>query len=143
MSFLLDTNVVSELRRGRDPNVSLWASSIQDQELHLSVLTLGEVRKGIERLRPRDPVQADAFDAWLEMLRTDFVDRILPVDERVAQRWGRLSITQDRPVVDSLIAATALVHGLTVATRNIADFEGCGAPLFNPWLPRPDPSSTL
>ena len=91
MSFLLDTNVVSEIRRGRDANVAAWASEVADADLHLSVLTLGEITKGIERLRGRDPDQAAVFAAWLEQLRDHFADRLLSIDDRVAEEWGRLN----------------------------------------------------
>ena len=133
MTFLLDTDAVSEIRRGRDPNVSAWASEVADTELHLSVLTLGEIRKGIERLRRRDPDQADVFATWLAELRTRFAARILPVDTRVADDWGRINAPAERKTVDSLIAATARVHELTVVTRNAADFKDCNVPLLNPW----------
>jgi len=136
VSFLLDTNVVSEIRRGRDPNVAAWAGEVGDAELYLSVLTLGEIRKGIERLRERDPDQAEVFAAWLEQLRDHFADRILSIDERVAEAWGRLNAPAERKTVDSLIAATARVHDLTVVTRNITDFEGCEVTLLNPWQPQ-------
>lgn len=133
MSFLLDTNVVSEIRRGRDANVVTWASEAADAHLHLSVLTLGEITKGIERLRGRDPDQADVFAAWLEQLRDHFADRILSVDDRVAEEWGRLNAPAERKTVDSLIAASARVHDLTVVTRNISDFEACDVAVLNPW----------
>jgi toxin FitB len=139
VTFLLDTNVVSEIRRGRDANVAAWAGDVADADLHLSVLTLGEVRKGIERLRGRDPEQAELFSAWLEQLRAHFEDRSLPIHDRVAEEWGRLNAPAERTTVDSLIAATARVHDLTVVTRNIADFHGCDVPLLNPWQPKATP----
>ena len=135
MTFLLDTNVISEIRRGRDPNVAAWASEATDAELFLSVLTLGEIRKGIERLRRRDSDQAEVFAAWLEQLRDQFADRILPVDDRVAEEWGRLNAPAERKTVDSLIAATARLHDLTVVTRNTGDFDGCDVSVLNPWRP--------
>jgi toxin FitB len=140
VSFLLDTNAISEIRRGRDPNVQAWAAAVPDGDLHLSVLTLGEIRKGIERLRVRDVPHADTFAAWLAELLTRFAQRILTVDTRIAQESGRLNASTPRNTVDSLIAATALVHGLTVVTRNAADFEGCEVGLLNPWSYQP-PSS--
>lgn len=97
------------------------------------MLTLGEIRTGIDRLRPRDPQQAARFDTWLSQLRGRFADRVLPVDDRVAEQWGRLSAAAPRKTVDSLIAATAHVHALTVVTRNTRDFEGCDVPLLDPW----------
>lgn len=137
MSFLLDTNVVSEIRRGRDPNVRAWADSVDDVDLHLSVLTLGEIRMGIDRLRGRDPVQADVFARWLGDLRSRFGDRILPVDAQVAEEWGRLNAAAPRAMVDSMLAATALIHDLTVVTRNTKDFEGCTVDLIDPWEHQP------
>lgn len=133
MSFLLDTNVVSEIRRGRDARVRGWADAVDDVELHLSVMTLGEIRAGIDRLRAHDPEQADVFARWLNELRTRFAGRILPVDAGVADRWGRLNAIASRNTVDSLIAATAQAHDLTVVTRNTKDFQGCEVPLLNPW----------
>jgi toxin FitB len=133
VSFLLDTNVVSEIRRGGDANVATWSGEVADADLYLSVLTLGEIRNGIELLRHRDPHQADVFAVWLEQLRENFADRILSIDGSVAEAWGRLNAPGERKTVDSLIAATAVVHGLTVVTRNTKDFEGCGVRLLNPW----------
>lgn len=138
MSFLLDTNAVSEIRRGRDQWVRAWVSEVADAELHLSVLTLGEIRKGIELLRDRDPAQAEVFASWLNELRTRFADRIVPIDDRVAEEWGRLNAAAPRNTIDGLIAATARIRGLTVVTRNTDDFEGCGVPLLNPWHHQPD-----
>ncbi|MGA2008293.1 MAG: type II toxin-antitoxin system VapC family toxin [Solirubrobacteraceae bacterium] len=138
MSFLLDTNAVSEIRRGRDQWVRAWVSEVADADLHLSVLTLGEIRKGIELLRDRDPAQAEVFASWLNELRTRFADRIVPIDDRVAEEWGRLNAAAPRNTIDGLIAATARIRGLTVVTRNTDDFEGCGVPLLNPWHHQPD-----
>ncbi len=140
MSFLLDTNAVSEIRRGRDPNVRAWADTVDGSELYLSVLTLGEIRTGIDRLQRRDPVQADVFTRWLGELRTRFAGRILPVDSRVADQWGLLNAVASRNTVDSLIAATAHVHELTVVTRNTKDFQGCHVRLLNPWDSTPPQS---
>lgn len=140
MSFLLDTNAISEIRRGRDRNVAAWANSVADRELHLSVLTLGKIRKGIERLGGRDRAQADVFSIWLSELSERFSDRVLAVDARVADEWGLLNAPADRNTIDSLIAATARVHDLTVVTRNTSDFEGCQVKLLDPWKQRP-PSS--
>jgi toxin FitB len=141
LSFLLDTNVVSEIRRGRDLRVRAWAREVDDIDLHLSVLTLGEIRKGIEMLRDRDPAQAEVFANWLGELQTRFADRIVPIDVRVADEWGRLNAAAPRNTVDSLIAATAGIHGLTVVTRNTGDFEGCGVALINPWHHEPGANS--
>jgi toxin FitB len=133
LSFLLDTNAVPEIRRGRDPQVRAWADTVEDADLHLSVMTLGEIRSGIDRLREHDVAQADVFARWLSELRARFAGRILAVDTRVADEWGRLNATASRNTVDSLIAATAHVHDLTVVTRNTKDFRGCDVPLLNPW----------
>ncbi len=138
MSFLLDTNVVSEIRRGRDPYVRAWANGVEDIDLHVSVMTLGEIRRGIELLRSRDPIQAEVFANWLGELHTRFAERIVPIDVAVAEEWGRLNATMPRNTVDSLIAASARVRGLTVVTRNIGDFEDCGVALVDPWQPQPD-----
>jgi toxin FitB len=138
LSFLLDTNVVSEIRRGRDPHVRAWANGVEDIDLHVSVMTLGEIRKGVELLRSRDPVQADVFANWLGELHTRFAERIVPIDAAVAEEWGRLNAAAPRNSVDSLIAASARVRGLTVVTRNTGDFADCGVPLSNPWHPQPD-----
>ena len=138
MSFLLDTNVVSEIRRGRDQHVRAWVEGVEDVDLHLSVLTLGEIRKGIELLRGRDPAQAEVFASWLHELGTRFSDRIVPIDARIAEEWGRLNATAPRNTVDSLIAGSARVHGLTVVTRNTRDFEDCGVQLLDPWQPPSD-----
>jgi toxin FitB len=113
--------------------VAAWAESVSDSELYLSVLTLGEIRNGIDRLRPRDRSQAQVFADWLDQLRDRFANRILSVDHRAADRWGSLNAVKSRNTVDSLLAATAYVHGLTIATRNTRDFEGCGVRLLNPW----------
>jgi toxin FitB len=138
LSFLLDTNVLSEIRRGRDPHVRAWANVVEDIDLHVSVMTLGEIRKGIELLRSRDPTQAEVFANWLDELHKRFAERIVPIDAAVAEEWGRLNATAPRNTVDSLIAASARVRGLTVVTRNTSDFEDWGVALINPWHPEPD-----
>lgn len=134
MSWLLDTNVVSEIRKGSrgDPGVVQWSAG-RDDDAWLSVLTVGEIRRGIELKRRRDEVAARHLDLWLEGLVNAFSSRILPVDQRVAEVWARLNVPDPRPVVDTLIAATAVVHGLTLVTRNTKDFEGAGVRLFNPF----------
>lgn len=102
---------------------------------YVSVLTFGEIRKGIERVRPRDRARAVTYESWLAQLTDEFAERLLPIDGVVAEEWGRLNADADRKDVDSLLAATARVHALTVVTRNTADFEPLGVPLLNPWLP--------
>lgn len=127
--------MVSELHRQREPNVAAWASSVDGRTCYLSVLTLGEIRKGIERLRPRDRPRAAAYESWLNELTDEFAERLLPVDRAIADEWGRLNVSADRKGIDSLLAATARVHTLTLVTRNTADFEPLGVALLNPWLP--------
>jgi predicted nucleic acid-binding protein len=134
VSFLLDTNVLSEARRPRgDANVKAWLASVPAGNLYLSVLVVGEIRGGIERLRRRDPVQADAYEGWLATLRRDYADRLLPVTAEVADEWGRVNVSDPVPVVDGLMAATAKVKGLTLVTRNTADVERSGVRILNPF----------
>ncbi|MDQ1289309.1 MAG: toxin FitB [Actinomycetota bacterium] len=134
MTYLLDTNIISECqRRHPDPGVVEWLRSTPGHHLFLSVLVVGELRRGVEALRRRDPVGAEAPRLWLRDLVTTFSDRLLPVSAAVAEEWGRLGIPDRLPAVDSLIAATARVHGLTVVTRNVKDFERAGVPLLNPF----------
>lgn len=134
MSFLLDTNVLSELRKPRpDAGVLAWFETVTSRELHVSVLVLGEIRQGIERLRLRDPARAAGFEQWLDTLRRDFADRLLPVSEAVALEWGRLASGPPLPVIDGLLAATAQAHGLTLVTRNIGDFARTGVATLNPF----------
>lgn len=134
MSFLLDTNVLAEVRKPRgDARVAAWYDDVADDDLFLSVLVVGEIQQGVTRLRRKDPRQAAAYDAWLAKLRREFSDRILPVTQDVALEWGRLSAGDPLPVIDGLLAATAVVHGLTVATRNVADFKRTGVALFDPF----------
>ncbi len=135
MSYLLDTNVISELRKGErgDANVARWYESLAEDEIFLSVLTIGELRRGVELIRRRDATSADRLDAWLAEVASGHADRILPVDAVVAERWGRLSVPAPVPVVDGLLAATALTHGLTLATRNIKDVKGTSVACVNPF----------
>ena len=134
MSWLLDTNVVSELRKGprADPGVARWAAGRRD-EAWLSALTIGEIRRGIELRRRRDGVAARNMDVWLDGLLGAFESRILPFDARVAEAWGRLNVPDPLPTVDAMIAATALVHDLTLVTRNVKDVAGTGVRLLNPF----------
>jgi toxin FitB len=103
-------------------------------ELFLSVLVLGEIRRGIERLRPADPVQAGLFERWLGELGGRFADRVLPVDAAVAEMWGRMSAIRPMPVEDGLMAATAAVHGMTFVTRNVRHVAHLGVPVLDPWV---------
>jgi hypothetical protein len=135
LSYLVDTNVLSLLRKGRrcDPNVLRWFSAVSDEDVFLSVLVIGEIRRGIDRIRRRDARSARTLDTWLRRLLAGHRDRVLSVDEAVAEEWGRLGVPDPIPVVDGLMAATARVHGLTLATRNVRDVERTGVPCVNPF----------
>jgi len=133
MTYLLDTNVLSETRK-RQPTagVAEWIAATPPDRMHISVLTLGDLEQGITRIRTRgDQEQAAALERWLHDLKAGFEDRILPVSLPVATAWGRQPQKQPLPVIDALIAATAQVHGLTVVTRNVKDFAGI--PTLNPF----------
>jgi predicted nucleic acid-binding protein len=134
-AFLLDTNVLSELRKESrcDAGVRDWMEHADAGGLFVSVLVLGEIRRGIERIRIRDQKQARVLEKWLESLRTEFSDRILPVDEPVADQWGRLGLRQPAPLLDAFLAATALVHDLTVVSRDEDGFRNTGVRLLNPF----------
>ena len=135
MSFLLDTNVVSEIRkRAPHPNVLGWFSSVPASDLFLSVLVVGEIRQGVDRLARRDPAQAAVFEHWLKQLVAVYEDRIVPVTTEVAEVWGRLNLPDPVPVVDGLLAATALVRGWTLVTRNTADVASTGVRLLDPFV---------
>jgi predicted nucleic acid-binding protein len=136
MGFLIDTNVVSELRKGDrcHPQVAAWFESLTDQPLFLSCLSLGEIRQGIETKRRRNPEQAQALERWLQSLETHYADRVLPITPAIADCWGRLNAQRTFPVIDGLLAATALVHGLTLVTRNVADVQGSGVEWFDPFV---------
>ncbi len=135
MSFLIDTNVISEVRKGArcDANVAAWYAAIEDDDLYLSVLVLGEIRRGIERARAGEPAKARALEQWLSAVSGSFGNRILPVDQRVAEEWGRMRAKRSAPVIDALLAATARVYDLTLATRNTANVAGLGAEVVNPF----------
>jgi predicted nucleic acid-binding protein len=135
VSYLVDTNVLSELRKGArcDPGVAAWMAGVDPEEIYLSAVTVGEIRKGVESLRRRDGLAASALEAWLGQVVAAHSERILPVDEGVADRWGRLNVPDPVPVLDGLLAATAQVHGLTLVTRNRKDLERTGAACHNPF----------
>jgi predicted nucleic acid-binding protein len=134
VSYLLDTNVVSEIRKkAPDPAVSAWFASVPDDELFLSVLVVGEIRQGIERLARRDLAQAEIFEQWLSRLVQAYGDRIVSITVRVAEAWGRLNVPDPVPVVDGLMAATALVHDWTLVTRNVDDVASTGVRLLDPF----------
>jgi toxin FitB len=135
VSFLLDTNVISELRKRRrcDPGVSAWFAGVDDEEVHLSVLVIGELRQGVERLRGRDPQAAGALDRWLSGLVRAHSERILDIDRSTAEEWGRLAAQRTLPAVDGLLAATARVRGLTLVTRNVKQVAPTGVSCLNPF----------
>ncbi|HEV7194263.1 MAG TPA: type II toxin-antitoxin system VapC family toxin [Jatrophihabitantaceae bacterium] len=134
MSFLLDTNVVSELRRPRpDAQVVRWVEAVPATQLYLSVLTIGELRQGIERLRTTDAERSVSLEAWISVLVTGFSDRIVDVDAAIAERWGRLNARGLLPVIDGLLAATAIERDLTLVTRNVADVHRSGVRTVNPF----------
>lgn len=132
--YLLDTNVISETRKSRpDSGVIAFLSAAEAAGLFLSVLTLGQLRKGVAAKRVTDPVAADRLGAWVDGIETTFADRVLPVDTATARRWGELSASRSLSVIDTLIAATAIRRGLTLVTRNTRDVESTGVPLIDPW----------
>jgi len=135
VSFLIDTNVISEVRKGDrcDPNVSAWYATISDDDLFLSTLVLGEIRKGVELARFSDPRKASALEWWLQEVEAAFGSRVLGIDNAVADRWGRMNAIRPLAVIDGLMAATAAVHDLTLVTRNDRDVAGVGASVFNPF----------
>lgn len=137
MSFLLDTNVLSEARRRQagDVRVKAWLSSVASADLFTSALVVGEIRRGVERLRRKDTIQANLLDEWLATLKQQFADRVLPVTMDIAEEWGRLNVPDPLPTIDGYLAATARVHGLTLVTRNTPDLARTGVMLLNPWLP--------
>ena len=135
MKYLVDTNILSEVRKGPRCNaaVAVWWSSISQDDVCISVLTIGEIRKGIEKARRRDAVFAASLEKWLSLVTSYYRDRILMVDLQIAEEWGRQSMPDPLPIVDGLIAATAKVKGLTVVTRNVRDIARTGATCLNPW----------
>jgi toxin FitB len=136
--YLIDTNVLSEIRKGpqrAQTEVYQWWLGMKDQELFLSVMTLGEIRKGIDRLGSRDVSQTLALERWLDDVKQTFRERLIEISLSVAERWGRLQAVRSLPEVDALLAATALEYDLTLVTRNEADFFGLGIRILNPFLP--------
>lgn len=130
--YLVDTNVISEARRGSAPAVS-WLRSVDPVGIYLSTLTLGEIMRGIALKQKSDPKAAGHIVAWLRKIRHDHADRILPVTDQISVEWGRIAAIRPRGDVDGLIAATAIVHDLLLVTRNVADFADIGASVINPW----------
>jgi len=132
--YLVDTNVVSEARRGT-PQAVNWMRSVDPQAIHLSTLTLGEIMRGIALKQKSDPTTAGHLAEWLRKLRHQHADRILPITDHISVEWGRIAAIRPRGDIDGLIAATAIVHDLVVVTRNVADFADTGADVVNPWGP--------
>ena len=135
MTYLVDTNVISELRKRdrADAAVRSWFAAVADEEIFLSVLTIGEIRQGIERIRRRDPESAASLDGWLNLVVEAHRERMLGVDRLVAEEWGRMNAADPLPVVDGLLAATAKVGGHTLATRNARDIERTGVDFVDPF----------
>ena len=135
--FLIDTVTLSELRRRqRDPVVVAWFERQRTADLFLSVISIGEIERGIARQRVSDPAFANALAAWLDRVLDLYGERVLPFDLRAARRWGALSASLGNDGADVMIAATALEHGLTVVTRNVSDFEPAGVAVFDPFKSR-------
>ena len=135
MSYLIDTNVISELRKGKrcDVHVATWYAGIGEDELFLSVLTIGELRRGIDGIRRRDPKTAAELNRWLRTVVESYQDRILAVDRATAEEWGRMNVPDPLPVIDGLLAATAKVHGLSLVTRNTKDIARTGVNYLDPF----------
>lgn len=132
--YLVDTNVISEARRGA-PQAVVWLRSVDPGSVYLSSLTLGEIMRGIALKQKSEPKAAGHLAEWLRRIRHDHAERILPVTDQISVEWGRLSAICPRGDVDGLIAATAIVHDLILVTRNEQDFADTGASVINPWNP--------
>lgn len=137
MSFLIDTNIISEVRkRDRcDAAVAAWWAAVAEDDLWLSALVVGEIRNGVELARRRDPRKAAVLETWLSDVISGFGDRVLPVDATVAEEWGRMNAIRPVPVIDALLAATAKANDLTLVTRNDANVAGLGIEVLNPFQP--------
>jgi predicted nucleic acid-binding protein len=135
MGYLIDTNILSELQKGEraDHGVQAWYGATRTEDLYLSVLVLGEVRRGIERLRRRDPDQAHRLEQRMAVIQTRLASRILPISIAIAERWGRINVPDPFPVIDGLLAATAIEHGLTLVTRNVRAVLRSGVSVLNPF----------
>ena len=130
--FLLDTNLVSAVRK-RHPAPTAWLSRQSPERVHISVLTLGEILRGAKMKARRDPLAGLALERWVHTVRSHYEARVLDVTESIALEWGRIAAIRTRGDIDGLLAATAIVHDLTVATRNVADFADTGVAVVNPW----------
>jgi toxin FitB len=139
VKFLLDTNVISEIRKRNraDPNVARWVARTPVSDIGTSVLVLAEIRRGIELKRRRDPEQAKSLDRWFSQMRAELADRVLPVDEPIAEAWAMLGIPNPLPPIDGLLAATAIVHDLTLVTRNVAQIALTDVSMLDPFAKRP------
>jgi predicted nucleic acid-binding protein len=135
LNYLLDTNVISEFQKGNQmhPLVQKWWSDTDVQSVYVSVMVLGEIRQGIERLRIRDPQRARAIERWLQSIVRSMGARVLVVNQQIADAWGRMGIKRTLPLVDSVLAATALAHDLTLVTRNTKDIKDTGVRYLNPF----------
>ena len=135
MKYLLDTNVLSEVRKGSNahPAVRKWWSETDFLEIHVSVMVLGEIRQGVERLKVKDPLRAREIERWLQSITNTLGARLLVVNHKIADQWGRMGIKRTLPLVDSILAATAVAHGLTLVTRNIKDIQDTGVSYLNPF----------
>ncbi|TVQ86029.1 MAG: type II toxin-antitoxin system VapC family toxin [Chromatiaceae bacterium] len=135
MGFLIETNILSEVQKGdrADPGVRAWYEAADASQLYLSVLVIGEIRHGVERLRRRDAAQAERLEKRLALIQMRFADRVLPVSTAIAERWGRNNVPDKLPVIDGLLAATAQEHGLTLVTRNSRDVARSGVSSLNPF----------
>ena len=138
MNYLLDTKIISEIRKGPRCNskVAAWYDSIDDAQIYLSVLLLGEIRKGLERARLGNPAQVRALENWLAAIGRSFAERILPIDQAIADEWGRMSAKRPVSTIDALLAATAKVNDMTLVTRNTVDVADLGAKVLNPFEAR-------
>lgn len=139
MGYLIDTNVLSELRKGEKANVGVkdWFANTDSKQLYISVLTLGEIRQGIEQLKRRDLIASQVLEHWLQQIETASARLILPVSGEIADHWGRINVPDKMPIIDGYLAATALVHDLTLVTRNVRDVARSGVKLLNPFMEEP------
>jgi toxin FitB len=135
VKFLLDTNIISEIRKQNRAHagVARWVAQTPLSEIGTSVIVIAEIRRGIELKRRTDPQQAALLDRWFMQMRSRLGDRVLPIDESIAEAWARLNVPDPLPLIDGLLAATAKVYGLTLVTRNIADVSRTGVSFFNPF----------
>lgn len=135
MKYLVDTNVLSELRKSRpEPNALAWFKSVPPNDVHVSVITLGEIERGIERVRANDPQYASALEGWLQAILDNYANRIVDVDAAIARRWGVLAHSHAHAPVDAMLAATAIERGLVLVTRNVRDIERTGVRWLDPFV---------